>query len=57
MPRPSRVRCTRIVIIRGIVVIGVRRTRIAIILHIYSAGEACLAPTKPCGSKANDEGE
>ena len=59
MPRPPRVRCTRIVIIRGIVVIGVRRTRIAHIAIIHSktslsviAGEACLAPTKPCGSKA-----
>ena len=29
-----------------------RRTRIEIILNIYSAGEACLAPTKPCGGKA-----
>ena len=54
-----RVRRTRIVIIRGIVVIGVRRTRIAHIAIIHSktslsviAGEACLAPTKPCGSKA-----
>ena len=34
----------------------VRSTRIAIILYIYSAGEARLAPTKPCGSKANDKG-
>ena len=54
-----RVRSTRIVIIRGIVVIGVRSTRIAHIAIIHSktslsviAGEARLAPTKPCGGKA-----
>ena len=58
-----RVRRTRIVIIRGIVVIGVHRTRITDVAIIHSktslsviAGEACLAPTKPCGSKANDKG-
>jgi len=33
----------------------VRRTRIVIILYVYSAGEACLAPTKPCGGKAKHE--
>ena len=31
-----------------------RRTRIVIILNIYYSGEACLAPTKPCGGKAID---
>ena len=32
----------------------VRSARIVIIPYIYSAGEACLAPTKPCGGKAID---
>ena len=36
MPRPPRVRRTRIVIIRGIVVNGVRRTRITDVAIIHS---------------------
>ena len=34
--------------------VGYRGRGVISITRIYSAGEACLAPTKPCGGKAID---